>query len=775
MVSTTNPSRHSLHDLPRGDYGCSEGAAAALRLKRAPDEPKQGTHALSLEDVLAEVDPFLEVIDAREWTECVRHLVFTSMGCAAQERARVATLFKLGFKTEWAPLTDYRGGLKGNVKAYSDSRFYPPKLSLDVFKDRPIPVLTTLVDLLLSAGISAEGDFRDIPDDQARRILYREDRMIREVRTPLDAVISGVRSVERMIYEPVPGEVYNCDILTNRLDYMFQVFEVLVHAGARCRPGGNDPDLPLHAPLRLACTSPWQCGPSSHSGRIFLSLLPAGASLCPNHCALAVAAYEHSAWKVERLLQLSPGHSANDLEYALFEVVERCAKSTEEEEMQINIIRHLVQVGALQKRNTDTGAKSNILSSAIRSGCGLKVVECLISLGANVSPCALRDWVGLRPCSAEVVETLVRNGADVNARVYSSNIVGWPDLPVNNDCTSKVRLCMEVPNRDDRTPLHVYLRYGPVPDVLVVQVLLDAGADPKHCLGPSLERQCPSPEVTRLLVRHGADVNEVDKDGKTPLHHLCERAVDPHVFSQVFEILFAAGVDLNVKNKYGRTPLHIACHSFNNRNGLATCATTLLVVAGADVNARDEKGFSPLHLAVSCAHDPGIPAVIDLLVTAGASVDATDGNGSTPLHLAALHGNALAIERLVDAGADVKLLDLRGGGLFHYAACSPYAFPASFPTAYMLTNLDINLRDHQGRSPLHWAARGSHNWANLEKMLNAGADINARDYNDRTPLHHVARLGTPQIAKRLVSAGADVDAFDQQAVEGGCACIRGCN
>ncbi|KDQ09605.1 hypothetical protein BOTBODRAFT_85271, partial [Botryobasidium botryosum FD-172 SS1] len=146
---------------------------------------------------------------------------------------------------------------------------------------------------------------------------------------------------------------------------------------------------------------------------------------------------------------------------------------------------------------------------------------------------------------------------------------------------------------------------------------------------------------------------------------------------------------------------------------------------------------------------------VDILVAGGAKVDATDAKGRTPLHLAVWHGKFLVVKRLTVAGADVELLDARGGGLLHYAACSPYTLPAFFPRLCTIAKLDVNARDHTGLSPLHWAARGSHNRANLEVMLKAGADINARDHRGRTPLHHAARLGTSRIAKHLISAGAD--------------------
>ncbi|KDQ08681.1 hypothetical protein BOTBODRAFT_559492 [Botryobasidium botryosum FD-172 SS1] len=768
-------------------YGRSEGIAVVSqqsRAKGAPDTHEQDGCAAtpSLDEVLAEVDPFLEVIGAREWRECAHHLVLTNIDRPAQDRIRVDALFTPGFVMESTTIRypgkssfrEWRG------KAYSDARFLSPELSPNIFKDRSVPALNTLVNLLLSSGMSIGGDFRDIlVDSSVGQTLSLGNQVYGGAGTPLDAIIKGICIIERMIHEPTPKQVYDRGSLTIQLDYMFGVFEVLMNAGASCRPCGRDPGSATRGTLYLPCASPWQCGPSSHSGRVFSSLLSAGASLCPNLCELEEASRKHSAWKVQELLRLRVGDLENDLGDVLFQAVEWSAESAEEEEMQIEIIGHLVQAGARQEQEADIYRPRDVLTTAIVSGCGLRVVECLVGLGAKISP---GTSVETQMCSVEVVEYLSRNATTANFRVWEMPTIlhrlfpgSWCD-EVDPNCLAKLRYLVEAGadvnarEEDGQTPLTAYLSNVAVPDVLVVQALLDAGADPNcnDSLYWSLSRGSLSPEVIRLLIQHGADVNKavmVDQ-GQTPLHMLCRSDVaDLHALSQVFEILIDSGANMNAKNNYGYTPLHAVCDYLWLKSGLINIPSVadLLVAAGTDLNAAGPYGETPLHLAVSRHRTANIVTIVDVLVTAGANVNAANNNGRTPLHLAAIQGNTLAIECLIAAGADVNILDPRGGGLLHYAACSPYAFPASFPSAYTwAANLDINARDYKGRSPLHWAARGPHNWENLEVMLKAGADINARDHRGCTPLHHAARLGTPRISKRLVSAGADVDALDQQ-------------
>jgi ankyrin repeat protein len=87
-----------------------------------------------------------------------------------------------------------------------------------------------------------------------------------------------------------------------------------------------------------------------------------------------------------------------------------------------------------------------------------------------------------------------------------------------------------------------------------------------------------------------------------------------------------------------------------------------LLELGADPNAQVDDGFPPLIAALSCSRDqPGAGAradlddVIRLLLSRGADPNQRGINDYTALHMAVAEGNASAIERLLDAGADPSL------------------------------------------------------------------------------------------------------------------------
>ncbi len=146
----------------------------------------------------------------------------------------------------------------------------------------------------------------------------------------------------------------------------------------------------------------------------------------------------------------------------------------------------------------------------------------------------------------------------------------------------------------------------------------------------------------RVLLKQGADVNEVQGDGMTALHWAASRGN-----LAATRMLVSAGARLDPVTRNGNyTPLHLAA-----QNGRAEAVKALLA-AGANVNATTSSGgASALHFAASS----GDAATIEALVDKGASVNVRESAFSqTPLMWAAAANRVSAITALIKRGADVE-------------------------------------------------------------------------------------------------------------------------
>ncbi|KAF8422728.1 ankyrin repeat-containing domain protein [Tirmania nivea] len=189
----------------------------------------------------------------------------------------------------------------------------------------------------------------------------------------------------------------------------------------------------------------------------------------------------------------------------------------------------------------------------------------------------------------------------------------------------------------------------------------------------------------------------------------------------VLRTLITLGADLEEKDSEGYTPLIIAI--CNRSSGI--CRTLLEI--GAEVDTRTS-GITPvIHAITFHDDDPDEFAYINLrlrlwlcklLVDAGAAVDIPDSSGRSPLSYAAAHHPGLGPGDCPTTGpfpASELLIDKRA------AADTP---------------------DTIGRTPLSYAAE-SNLWSNLGLLVDIGAAVNTPDLSGRTPLSFAAATSAP--------------------------------
>ena len=275
------------------------------------------------------------------------------------------------------------------------------------------------------------------------------------------------------------------------------------------------------------------------------------------------------------------------------------------------------------------------------------------------------------------------------------------------------------------------------------------------------------------LAHSGADFNEQDEMGYTPLHHAAERGsafvtlklpgysgvqIDArenkwqrtplhlaanecrpkHVAALIY-----AGADVNAQDMHGLTPLHVATLRDANMRHLSsfTCyqvaIIATLILYGADVNARGKDGETPLH----CAACRGNLVYIDALMRGGADINARDNNDCTPLHEATKKGNAVA--DLTERGADVNVQDADGNTPLHLTLAENRDYHCLIEG-----KADVNMRNKKGETPLHFAVGGNA----VKSLIEAGAKVNARNEKGETPMEFAMRKNRKDVVAALAAA-----------------------
>jgi ankyrin repeat protein len=78
----------------------------------------------------------------------------------------------------------------------------------------------------------------------------------------------------------------------------------------------------------------------------------------------------------------------------------------------------------------------------------------------------------------------------------------------------------------------------------------------------------------------------------------------------------------------------------------------------------------------------------------------------------------------------------------------------------MLNNrVDVNARDEEQLTALHWAALAGHSRV-VEQLCTSGARVNVKDEESGTPAHYAARSGHVSVLRALHRLGANMNAQD---------------
>uniref|UniRef100_A0A672JB45 Poly [ADP-ribose] polymerase n=1 Tax=Salarias fasciatus TaxID=181472 RepID=A0A672JB45_SALFA len=396
-------------------------------------------------------------------------------------------------------------------------------------------------------------------------------------------------------------------------------------------------------------------------------------------------------------------------------------------------------------------------------------VNCHASDGRKSTPLHLAAGYN----RVRIVQLLLQHGADVHAKdkgglVPLHNACSYGHFEVT-ELLLKHGACVNAMDLWQFTPLHEAASKNRVE---VCSLLLSHGADPTllNCHSKSAVDMAPTPELKERLTyefkghsllqaAREADMAKVKKTlalevisfkhpqtNETALH--CAVASPHPKRKQVTELLLRKGANINDKNKDFMTPLHVAAERAHND------ILEVLQKHGAKVNAVDTLGQTALHRAALAGHIQ----TCKLLLSYGADPSIVSLQGFT----AAQMGNE-AVQQILNENVPTRNSDVdyrfleaaKAGDLDTVQVSSLFADTLLSYEGRCCTVLgDRAALETFGLVPLHNACSYGH-YEVAELLVRHGASVNVADLWKFTPLHEAAAKGKYEICKLLLKHGAD--------------------
>lgn len=148
-------------------------------------------------------------------------------------------------------------------------------------------------------------------------------------------------------------------------------------------------------------------------------------------------------------------------------------------------------------------------------------------------------------------------------------------------------------------------------------------------------------------------LNQVDATGCTPLLWSARNGC-----LDVFQYLIVQGSNAESAGFGGLRCLHHAVHHTHS-----SILKILLSDVRVDIHARDDMGNEAVHYAAAC----GILVPLNMLLDAGADVNVVNNQQTSPLLRAANNGHATVLRKLLQHQAKINHVDALGNTALHLA------------------------------------------------------------------------------------------------------------
>lgn len=294
-------------------------------------------------------------------------------------------------------------------------------------------------------------------------------------------------------------------------------------------------------------------------------------------------------------------------------------------------------------------------------------------------------------------------------------------------------------------------------------------------------------DQVKALLEAGADINEVDSEGKTPLHYCdIESYFNSALCVDIALYLLKNGArkSISIIDNDGNSPLRQAAlygktllieEMLNGKDRptidwekepfhslLFDCINKdkpikhlkLLFDAGANIliNMTDNNGNSPLHFACENSRNEGL---VRFLLANGASESILKENndGLTPLEVSILNLTAVTVEEMLESvNIDWTTPPFNQ---FLIRCCKSKRWDIVLSLLEYGSDVNINTPDILGNTPLHYACSTTDNQNYIQILMSYGADssIDLTNNENITPLQiSIKKQGIEQVRSMLHKA-----------------------
>ena len=312
------------------------------------------------------------------------------------------------------------------------------------------------------------------------------------------------------------------------------------------------------------------------------------------------------------------------------------------------IVKILVDKDANVNAKSDNGSTPLHNISAKSGTNALKITQLLIEKGSDVNAKTNTKITPLHNVSTqsgenalEMAKLLIEKGADIHSKTHYYNSTCLQYAASRNNSSEMTKLLMSKGAfTNSKDPEMVKACYEAIinGNLEIVQLFMEKDVDiinynykGNSYSGPPIcaAAQSGNLEICKLLLEHGANINELTLGGETVLHRASSLKYsyrNETNYIDVVKFFIEKGVNVNIQDKLGYTALHVLIHYSNNHIWKKEILELgkLLIENGANTNLQNtSSGETPLHIT-------RVKEMADILLKNGAKTDIKNVKGKTP-------------------------------------------------------------------------------------------------------------------------------------------------